>query len=114
MNFDNIKIPDYVEEEIFACICLNPENYEFGKIRTSTVPYHKWSDQGQEGYKGWKLLTSKKIHIKIPKIKLDPRGEMLKVLEAEKKKVQAEFTARINQINDRIQKLQAIEFKGDR
>lgn len=53
------------------------------------------------------LVTPHELVFDIPD-GFDPRGDLVKALEEQKRKLQAEFTARVTEINAQIGKLLAI------
>jgi hypothetical protein len=54
-------------------------------------------------------VSTQEIEIKVPD-NYDPRSQKIAALEAQKKKVMADYQKTVNEINERISKLQAIEY----
>lgn len=68
------------------------------------VIYAKLSDDEHRTYVG-----SQEIEIEVPE-NYDPTAQKLAALQKEKEKAQEEFSKKVASINERISKLQAIEF----
>lgn len=58
----------------------------------------------------YRKVREHRFAVEVPE--LDPRELILASLEAEREAVRAQFTLRINDINDRISKLQALPFEA--
>ena len=54
-------------------------------------------------------VGEQEIEIEVPD-KYDPRAQKIAVLEAKRKQVMADYQKTVDEINDRISKLQAIEY----
>ena len=54
-------------------------------------------------------ISSHEIEIEVPD-NFDPRAQQIAALEAQKQKAMADYQSTVNDINDRISKLQAIEY----
>jgi hypothetical protein len=54
-------------------------------------------------------VSTQKIEIEVPD-NYDPRAQKIAALESQKNKVMADFQKTVNEINERISKLQAIEY----
>jgi hypothetical protein len=76
------------------------------EARWGEKPYFKFSDY--EPGEGFVVVRAETITVEVPD-DFDPRPKMVEKLEAEKKKAEADFHARITQINAQIQSLLAIE-----
>ena len=68
------------------------------------VFYAKLNDDEHRTYVG-----SQEIEIEVPDA-YDPTAQKLAALQKEKEKAQAEFAQKVAKINERISKLQAIEY----
>ena len=90
------------------------------KIKTTVHIHHQkyeWEDEGQYLVYSCKLddtyyrayVCEQKIEIEVPD-DFDPRARQIAALEAEKKRVMASYQKRVTEINDRISKLQALEY----
>lgn len=69
-------------------------------------PYFTFKEY--ESLEGFVKVQAYDFTVEVPD-DFDPRPEMAKKLEAEKKKAEADFHARITQLNAQIQSLLAIE-----
>lgn len=89
------------------------------KIKTTVHIHHQkfeWEDKGQYLVYSCKLddnsyrahVCEQEIEIEVPD-DFDPRAQQIAALEDEKKRVMAEYQKTVTQINERINKLQAIE-----
>jgi hypothetical protein len=89
---------------------------------TAHIHYNKyqWEDEGQ--YQIWfakmddaehrTYVGEQEVEIDVPD-NYDPRAQQIAALESHKQKVMADYCKTVNEINDRISKLQAIEFSGE-
>jgi hypothetical protein len=90
------------------------------KIKTTVFVYYvKWTfqDKGE-----WKVYSCKLdddstrtfVHEQVIELEVpdnfDPRAQQIAVLEAQKKKVMTESYEAVEKINERISKLQALEY----
>ena len=89
------------------------------KIKTTVhIHYQKydWEDEGQFQVYSCQLddavhrtyVGPQEIEIEVPD-NYDPRAQQISALEAEKKRVMAEYQKTVTDITERINKLQAIE-----
>ena len=89
------------------------------KIKTTVHIHHQkydWEDKGQFHVYSCRLddgahrtyVGEQEIEIEVPD-NYDPRAQQIAVLEAEKKRVMAEYQKTVTKITERINKLQAIE-----
>jgi hypothetical protein len=89
------------------------------KVKTTVhIHYskHEWEDEGQFLVYACKLddtdyrahICEQEIEIEVPD-DFDPRAQQIAALEDEKKRVMAEYQMSVKRIQDRINKLQAIE-----
>ncbi len=112
MNFEDIEIPTEIEETFYVCICINSEwGHNIGRIQTSIYDYStgKYSSVDDKHV----LLATKKVKIKIPKVIIDFRGEIVSSLEAQKEKELAEHHMKMKAFQDKIDNLLAIECKPE-
>ena len=84
----------------------------FEQWRWDKEPSFTWygfrpDDEVKENFKR-AVVCEQAIEIEVPD-SFDPRPSFIQGLEEQKKKLQADFTARITEINAQIQQLQAIE-----
>ena len=91
---------------------------------TTTVHIHhtqySWQDQGEFAVYSVKLednehrtyVCEQQIEIEVPD-NYDPRAQKIAALEKYKQKVMADYCTTVNEINDRISKLQAIEYTAE-
>jgi hypothetical protein len=88
------------------------------KIKTTVHIHHQkyeWENEGQYLVYSCKLddnsyrayVCEQEIEIEVPD-DFDPRAQQIAALETEKKRVMAEYQKTVTQINERINKLQAI------
>jgi len=89
------------------------------KIKTTVHIHHQkfeWEEKGQYLVYSCKLddnsyrahVCEQEIEIEVPD-DFDPRAQQIAALLDEKKRVMAEYQKTVTQINERINKLQAIE-----
>jgi hypothetical protein len=89
------------------------------KIKITVHIHHQkyeWENEGQYLVYSCKLddthyrayVCEQKIEIEVPN-DFDPRAQQIAALEDEKKRVMAEYQMSVKRIQDRINKLQAIE-----
>ena len=64
----------------------------------------KFDDDDHRTYVG-----EREIEVEVPD-NYDPRAQQIAALEKHKQKVMADFQKSVNEINDRIRKLQALEY----
>jgi hypothetical protein len=86
---------------------------------TAHVYYNKyrWEDKGEyllfyakvDSTDTMIYVNSQELEIEVPE-NFDPRPSQIAALEAQKQKARADYQATVNDINDRISKLQAIEY----
>jgi hypothetical protein len=88
------------------------------KIKTTVHIHHakwEWEDEAQYIVYSCKLddsasiayICEQEIEIEVPE-NYDPRAQQIAALEKQKQKVMADFTKTVTEINERINKLQAI------
>jgi hypothetical protein len=91
------------------------------KIKTTIhIHYQKWDfeDQGEYIIYSHKFEdTEYRVHIAEHEIEIevpdnfDPRAQQIAALEQQKQKVMAEYSVAVEDINEKINKLQALEYK---
>jgi hypothetical protein len=89
---------------------------------TAHIHYRKYSWEEKGEYQLWyaKLddddsrtyVGEQEVEVDIPD-NYDPRAQQVAALEKYKQKVMADFQRSVSEINDRISKLQAIEYSGE-
>jgi hypothetical protein len=89
---------------------------------TAHIHYQKyvWEEEGQ--FQIWfakmddaeyrTYVGEQEVEIEVPD-NYDPRAQQIDALEKQKQKVMADYQKSVNEINDRISKLQAIEYSGE-
>lgn len=92
-----------MQVEIKGYIVFGQHDYE---QRCGEKPYFTFKDY--EPSEGFVTVREHEITVDVPD-EFDPRPQMVEKLEAEKKRIEAEFYAKITQINGQIQSLLAIE-----
>jgi len=85
-------------------IHIHYEKYECDKEGKYIVFYIKLDDTNYRTYVG-----EQEIEIEVPD-NYDPRAQQVAALEAAKQKVMADYQKSVSEINDRISKLQALEY----
>lgn len=78
---------------------------------------YEWQDQGDFELYSTKLedtdyrtfVCKQEIEIEVPD-NYDPRAQQIAALEKQKQKVMADFQKSVDEINERISKLQALEY----
>jgi hypothetical protein len=93
------------------------------KVTTTVHIHHQqysWQDQGEfvvyscqlEDAEHRTYVGEQQIEIEVPD-GYDPRAQKIAALEKHKQKVMADYCKTVNEINDRISKLQAIEYTAE-
>ena len=91
------------------------------KIKTTVYVYYTkfdWLDGGEYEVFSFKtddddfrtFVCEQEIELDVPD-DYDPRAQKIAALEKKKQKVMAEYQSTVNEINERINKLQALEYK---
>jgi len=76
-----------------------------GKTKASTLfTDHKFDDTEYRAH-----ICEQEIEFEVPD-NFDPRAQQIAALEKQKQKVMAEYQKTVNEINDNISKLQALEY----
>jgi len=99
--------------EIKGWIFAKPNGYTKRiEFEFSSYDYEKAVKEGYNvsDWGSLKKIAEHTITVDVPD-DIDPAALLIAGLEAERTKLRAEFTRRINDINDKIQSLQAIEYK---
>ncbi len=92
-------------------------------MKTITIPmyvyFQKYSWEAEGKYEAYSFeapdsehlsfVGKKNVEFRVPK-NYDPTAQKIAALEAEKERARVEFTKSVAAINDRITKLQALEF----
>jgi hypothetical protein len=90
------------------------------KVKTTVHIYHSqysWEKEAKFHVYPFKVddtehltyVGTQQVEIEVPD-SYDPRAQKIAALEAQKKKVMADFQKTVDDINERISKLQAIEY----
>jgi len=90
------------------------------KIKTTIHIHHakwEWEDEAQYILYSYPMgdtasityICEQEIEIEVPD-NYDPRAQQIAALEKEKQKVMADYQKTVTEINDRISKLQALEY----
>lgn len=90
------------------------------KVKTTLHIYyskHRWQEEGEYSFYSVKIDDSEfmthvgqqQVVIEVPD-NYDPTAQQLAALQKEKEKAQEEFSKKVASINERISKLQALEF----
>ena len=82
---------------------------------------YDWEDEGKYEVLSFKAdddayrthVGEQEIEIEVPE-NYDPRAQKIAALEKQKQKVMADYQSTVNEINERISKLQAIAFNGEK
>jgi len=89
---------------------------------TAHIHYQKyvWKEEGE--FQIWfakmddaeyrTYVGEQEVEIEVPD-NYDPRAQQIDALEKQKQEVMADYQKSVNEINDRISKLQAIEYSGE-
>lgn len=88
--------------------CEPASNWDNNTFEGFTFSFWTYKDMTSHGYS---LVCPIELTFEIPE-GFDPRGEVVKRLEEQKRKVQAEFQAKITEIERQISQFTAIEFAG--
>ena len=87
-------------------IHIHYQKYEWEDQGEYIVYTHKFDDTDYRAH-----VCECEIEIEVPD-NYDPREQQIAALEKQKQKVMAEYQSAVNEINERISKLQAIAFSG--
>lgn len=90
------------------------------KVKTALYVYHNqypWQDQGTYDAYTWEvddneirtLVCQQEVELEIPD-NYDPRAQRIAALKKQKQEVMADYQKSLNDINDKISKLQALEY----
>ena len=90
------------------------------KVKTALYVYHTqypWEDQGSYQAYTWKsddtatstFVGQQEVELEIPD-NYDPRQQQIAALVASKQALMAEYQKSVTEINERISKLQALEY----
>ncbi len=90
------------------------------KVKTTLHIYYtkyQWEEEGKYSFYSLKIddsdqmtfVGSKELEVEVPD-NYDPTAQQLAALQKEKEKAQEEFSKKVASINERISKLQAIEY----
>ena len=90
------------------------------KVKTALYVYHNqyaWQDQGTYDAYTWKAedteirtcVGQQEVELEIPD-NYDPRAQQVAALENHKQKVMADYQKTVDTINEKISKLQALEY----
>jgi hypothetical protein len=85
-------------------IYIHHQKYEWEDKGQYLVYSHKFDDTDYRTYVG-----EQEIEIEVPD-NYDPRAQQIAALEKEKRKVMADYQKKVTEFNDRISKLQALEY----
>lgn len=89
--------------------CKPAEHYEIGHtVDGMTYKFFQWEDMKSAGYA---LVAPHTLTIEVPD-KFNPNGQFIEALEAQKKKVMADFQKRVTEIDRQISQFQAITMEA--
>lgn len=109
------------EQQAAATKTIELKGWIFGKVshysdkidyEFSEHDYEKWAREDRSAKNTWadyKKLVPHTVIVEVPDF--DARAVKLSALELERESLRAAFTVRLNEINDRIAKLQALTFE---
>jgi hypothetical protein len=89
--------------KIKTTIHIHYQKYEWEDKEQYLVYSHKMDDTNYRAHIG-----EQEVEIEVPD-DFDPRAQQIAALEAQKQKVMADYQKTVTEINERINKLQAIE-----
>lgn len=99
--------PEELPEQITRTLYVG---YGIGKYNAGKIVVSEYEHDDSEGFATVRLLKED-ITFKLPKAKVDVKGKMLQVLESEKKKILAENHQRLQEVQEKIDRLLAIEYQ---
>lgn len=79
------------------------------KYSFSTIDFEKWANEGMRSYGKYVKVAEHTIVAEV-RDDVDPTASMIHALNAEKDALRKAFNAKLEEINDRIAKLQALTF----
>ena len=107
MNLEEFEIPEEVEVTLYTQICVaHKYTHNIGGVTTQTFERGRHEKDCK-----FILLNEKTVKIKLGKVKIDMRGEVIKGLEEQKIKVEATANMEMKEIQDKIDSLLAIEYQ---
>ena len=83
---------------------IHHQKYEWEDKGQYLVYSHKFDDTDYRAH-----ICEQEIEVEVPD-DFDPRAQQIAALEKQKQKVMAEYQKTVTEINDRISKLQALEY----
>ena len=89
--------------KIKTTVYIHYQKYEWEDKGEYLVYSHKFDDTDYRAH-----ICEQEIEIEVPD-DFDPRAQQIAALEKQKQKVMAEYQKTVTEINERINKLQAIE-----
>ena len=97
------EIPGTIKTTIYTCYCFNPEySWDAGTIT------HTNFDRTGDRYL---LLGTSEIEVEVPPIG-DVKMKVIQALNQEKKNIMVEHERRLAELQDKIDQLLCIEYKG--
>lgn len=100
--------PDEIPEEITRTIYVG---YGIGKFNGGRIVVSDYLHDSEDF--AVVPILEKELTFHLPKCKIDIKGKMLEVLEAEKQKVLAENHARLQAVQEKIDQLLVLEHKPE-
>lgn len=112
MNFDNLEIPEEIDVILYTTLCTTSKySHCLGELSSQCHDMEKiYDDDKDESYI---TLHKKAVKLKIGKLKIDVRGEIVKGLEKRKTAEMAQHEIKMNGIQGEIDKLLAIEYRPE-
>jgi len=89
--------------KIKTTVHIHHQKYEWEKEAEYLVYSHQMPDTDYRAH-----ICEQEIEIEVPD-EFDPRAQQIAALEKQRQKVMADYQKTVTEINDRINKLQAIE-----
>ena len=112
MDLENIEIPKKVEVTLYTYLCVQSKySHQIGQINTNVCDMESiYKDDPTESYV---TIHAAPVSYKIPPKKLDPRAALIENLETALQATLARHYKEIEEINNKLDKLKAIEYKLD-
>ena len=90
--------------KIKITVHIHHQKYEWEDEAQYLVYSHKFDDTDYRAH-----VCEQEIEVEVPD-DFDPRAQQIAALEKQKQKVMADYHKTVTEINDRISKLQALEY----
>jgi len=105
MNFEDHEIPEEWHETLYFTVNIDPDDCDCGEFECSTYDKSRWNSCEHL------LVHEEKVKVKIPKVKINFKEKIIEVLEEKKTDELARHEVEMNEIQNKIDSLLAIEYQ---